>query len=91
MVLEDKYDFYSTFFLPLTLFDISNVIDTLLDIEKSGWSVQPHYVYEPIQSYSLFQLQKELFINIFGDLIGVRVHMLNINNHLIDMFIKLGA
>ncbi len=90
VALEDKYSFHSTFFLPLTLFDISDVIDTLLDIKKSGWSVQLHYVYEPIQAYSLFQLQKKFFINIFRDLIGVRVHMLNINNQLIDMFVKEG-
>ncbi len=84
--LEDKYGFRSTFFTPVFLFNIGEIIDILKDIKKQGWDVQLHYVYEPVQTLGLFRMQKLLFEQELGAVEGVRTHMLIINDTLLDMF-----
>lgn len=90
IALEDKYGYKSTFFVPVFLFDITEIVDTLKEIKKEGWEVQLHFVYESIQPQGLFKLQKDFFEKHIGELYGLRSHMLFINDFLLDLFEKEG-
>jgi len=86
IAIEDKYGFRSTFFVPTTLFNLFDIIDILKRIIKEGWEVQLHYVYESIQPEGLFRMQKNFFEKNLGKVLGVRTHMLIINEALIKLF-----
>ena len=87
---EDEYGFKSTFFVPTNLFNLLEIIDVLKRLVKDGWEVQLHYVYESIQPEGLFVMQKEFFEKYLGKVLGVRTHMLMINEKLIKLFKKEG-
>ena len=88
--LESEYGYHSTFFIPVFLFNLNDIIDILKTIKKEKWDLQLHYIYEKNQYYSLFKLQKNRFNNLFGDFEGIRVHMLVISDKLIDTFVREG-
>lgn len=90
VALEDKYGFKSTFFVPVFLFDVTEIIDILKNIQREGWEVQLHYVHENIQPEGLFRMQKEFFEEHIAKLYGSRSHMLYINKSLLDLFEKNG-
>jgi peptidoglycan/xylan/chitin deacetylase (PgdA/CDA1 family) len=92
VALEEKHGFHSTFFIPVFLFNIDEIIDTLKSIKNSGWEVQLHYVHGLIQPEGLFEMQKEFFKHKLelGSLEGVRVHNLNVGNETLEMFRKGG-
>ncbi|MCS7365749.1 MAG: hypothetical protein NDF54_09965, partial [archaeon GB-1867-035] len=86
VALEDKYGFRSTFFVPVFLFNLNEIIDTLKKIQRDGWEVQLHYVHEPVQHQGLFKMQKIFFEQYLGKVKGVRSHMLIINKNILEMF-----
>ena len=86
VALEDKYGFRSTFFVPVFLFNLNEIIDTLKKIQRDGWEVQLHYVHEPVQHQGLFKMQKIFFEQYLGKVKGVRSHMLIINKNILEIF-----
>ncbi len=90
VALEDKYGFRSTFFVPVFLFNLNEILDILKKIQKDGWEVQLHYVHEPIQHQGLFKMQKMFFEKHLGKVKGVRSHMLIINKDILEMFRREG-
>lgn len=91
IALEDSYGYRSTFFVPVFLFEMNEeIIDIFKSVEKDGWEVQLHFVYEPNQFRGLFRMQKEFFEETFGKVRGVRAHMLIFNNEVLEVLIKEG-
>ena len=90
IALEDKYGVKSTLFVPVFLFNINEIIDTLRSIKRQGWEVQLHYVYEANQAVGLFRMQKEYFEEEIGIVEGVRVHKLIMNDVILNMLQKEG-
>jgi len=91
LALEDRYGVRSTFFVPVQLFPIDEIVDTLRNAIAQGWEVQLHYVYESIQPESLLKLQKQYMEQRLGvKITGIRVHNLVINKELLRIFSKAG-
>ncbi len=89
--IEDSLGYRSTFFIPVRLFDASQITDILKKMQREGWEIALHYVYEPIQPLALFKIQKDYLESLINRRVeGVRVHNLYINDYLIDVFVKHG-
>jgi len=89
--LEGELGFRSTFFIPVFLFDIHEVIDTLLEIRGEGWEVQLHYVHEANPQFQgLFRMQMSFFNELLGSAQGVRCHGLRVNDDLLNLFRREG-
>lgn len=87
--LEDKYDFRSTFFVPVTLFPLREIVGVLRRISNDGWEIGFHFVVERGQVKSLMKMEKQLLEREVGEVKGVRTHMLIINDMLLDRYEEL--
>ena len=89
--LEGELGFHSTFFIPVFLFDLHEVIDTLREIREEGWEVQFHYVHEANPQFQgLLRMQLDFFREMLGQAKGVRCHGLRINDELLNLFHREG-
>jgi len=89
-MLEDKYDYRSTIFVPVALFPISSISDQLSAMAKNGWEIGLHFVVERYQLRSLIVMEKSRLEDIFGEIHGVRTHMLAVSNTLLEEYWKAG-
>jgi len=88
--LEDKYGFRSTFFIPVDLFPINEIIDTVRAIKAKGWEIALHFVTEGTQEEGFVSMKKEFLESLIGKISGVRTHNLIINETLLSVFEKNG-
>lgn len=88
--LEDKYGYRSTIFVPVVLFPISRVSDQLLSMADDGWEIGLHFVVERHQLKSLITMERDRLEDIFGEIHGVRTHMLAVSDRLLEEYWKAG-
>jgi peptidoglycan/xylan/chitin deacetylase (PgdA/CDA1 family) len=88
--LEDKYGVRSTFFIPVDLFPISEIADTVRSMKAKGWEIALHFVAEGNQEEGFVSMKKEFLESLFGEVFGVRTHNLVINEVLLSIFEKSG-
>jgi peptidoglycan/xylan/chitin deacetylase (PgdA/CDA1 family) len=88
--LEDKYGVRSTFFIPVDLFPISEIADTVRSVKAKGWEIALHFVTEGNQEEGFLFMKKEFLESLFGQVFGVRTHNLVINEALLSIFEKSG-
>jgi len=86
--LETDLGFKSTFFIPVFLFNLHDIMDTLQMIKQEGTEVQLHYVHEEQnpQYEGLFRIQRNFFEDLLGPIDGVRCHGLQITEELLKLF-----
>lgn len=84
--LEDKHGFYSTFFIPVDLFPLGELIDTIRSIRSRGWEIALHFVVEGNQEEGFVPMKKKYLENLVGEICGVRTHNLVINERLLSIF-----
>jgi len=85
--LEAEFGFRSTFFIPTFLFNLYSIIDSLKAIKREGTELQLHYVHEDHPQFKgLFNIQKSFFLDLIGDVHGVRCHNLWVTPPLLELF-----
>jgi len=88
--LEDKYDYRSTIFVPITLFPLSEISEQLSMMVENGWEIGLHFVVERYQLRSLLTMEKNRLKELFGETRGVRTHMLAVSDALLREYWKAG-
>jgi peptidoglycan/xylan/chitin deacetylase (PgdA/CDA1 family) len=88
--LEDKYGCRSTFFIPVDLFPLSEIIDVVRSMKAKGWEIALHFVTEGNQEAGFVSMKKEFLESHIGELLGVRTHNLIVNETLLSIFEKSG-
>jgi len=88
--LEDRYGYRSTIFVPTVLFPISRVSDQLLGMADDGWEIGLHFVVEGHQLRSLIMMERERLEDVFGEIHGVRTHMLAVSDGLLEEYWRAG-
>ena len=88
---EDQLGARSTFFLPVFLFPITEILDDIKALIREGWEVSLHAVIEGIQREGLIRMQLEFLRDLLGfSPRGVRSHYLVINDEVLRIYASLG-
>ncbi len=91
MAFEDDLGVRSTFFIPVVLFDVCEIEDTLRELLEGGWEVGLHFVVEGAQRAALVRMEKEWLEELLGrELEGVRSHGLVIDEDLMSDYARAG-
>lgn len=91
MDFEDQVGVRSTFFFPVLLFPLEEVLDEIFLLIKEGWEVGLHAVVERNQEDGIIKMQFDLlreFLKV--SLKGVRSHYLIVNNKILQLYASLG-
>ena len=91
MALEESLGVRSTFFIPVVLFDLSEIEDTLKELVRGGWEIGLHFVVEPYQRAALVEMERDWLEQLVGTrLLGVRTHNLAIDEGLMAIYARRG-
>ena len=91
MELEESLGVRSTFFIPVILFDLSEIEDTLKELLRGGWEIGLHFVVEPYQRAALVEIEKDWLEQLLSaPLLGVRTHNLAIDERLMVIYARKG-
>jgi len=91
MAFEEEMGVRSTFFIPVVLFDVGEIEDTLRELVKGGWEIGLHFVVEGTQRAGLARMEKEWLEDLLGiRLEGVRSHGLIIDDRLMEAYARIG-
>jgi len=87
---EEKLGYRSTIFVPVGLFSLDEVLDTLKSLEKEGWEIGYHPVVSGNQTYGLLKLGLDYLKYLGFNVKGVRAHYLIYTPSLLDCYRRLG-
>lgn len=91
MEVEERLGVRSTFFIPVVLFRLDEVVDVLRELVKGGWEVGLHFVAEPYQRRGLVKMEREFLESLLGVVVrGVRTHNLAVDEGLMSVYAGLG-
>lgn len=89
-LLEERFGYRSTLFVPVVLFPLDPIVDQLQKMVDRGWEIALHFVVEGHQTKSLIILERERLEAFFGKVWGVRTHMLQVSDDLLIEYYRAG-